>query len=265
MKKNILIFSTVLMICSLTACSQSQNDVAINGKEIACNKTVAFESSFLNAMDKQADSDFYYNVAPRFNTTITKENLHNAKTIIDILPKGATEAMKKYENVSVAVLKDGKEISEIGRNEVLNAAQIKLLQSTDYSTNIHISADCKTKNQSGKLERYDLVYYMTIVPEVAAAPENGQDVLLDYLKKNSTTERMGIEKNRLKPGKISFFITEDGVVANVNLNSTSGYDALDEKLLDLIAHMSQNWIPATNSKGEKVTQEFICFFGLEGC
>ena len=261
MKKSILIFSALLIAFSLTAFGYMNwtNPTPVKEK-ISDIKTVD------KIVNTTTDLDLFYNVAPRFFATVTKEELHNAKSIIDILPKKATKAKSAYHNTRVTILNEHNEVTEIGQSELLNIDQIKLLQSTDYSTNIRIQSDCKNKDRvNGKLYDYDLVYYMTIVPENEAVFTSGHDALIKYLKENSKETTGMIQKDFLKPGKVNFTVTKTGKIANVKLTSTSGYFSVDRALIDLIYNMPENWKPATNSKGEPVDQELIFFFGLEGC
>lgn len=259
MKKNILIFCAAFAILHLTAFSyiNPNNDKAV----ISCHKI--------------APPDLVYKVESRFMSRITKKDLLNAKSIIDILPKKATQSTEAYKNTSISILHrdnrvsiiyNNKAITELGNNSVLNAAQLKLLQSVDYSTNIRITSLCKKKNAiTGKLEEYDLVYYMTIVPEKEATVIAGHDALINYLKKNSKAATVFITEDQLKPGKVSFTVTKKGTIAKVRIMSTSGYSFIDKTLVELINNMPQKWNAATNSKGEKVDQELIFFFGQQGC
>lgn len=265
MKKNILIICVALTIFNFTACGQKQSDEPTNETETAVAKTVAFDNTFLNAVDKQLNLDLLYSVESRFMTTVSKTDLHNAKTIIDILPKEATQMMENYQGVTVGVLKNGGEIVKMGMNEVLNSDQIKLLQSTDYTSNIYITANCKQRTALGKLEDYDLVYYMSVIPEKQAEFTYGQDALIEYLKKNSRSKTTIIKQDKLQPCRINFTVTKEGKITNVKLDATSGYPSVDEALLEILNNMPQTWIPATNSKGEKVEQELIFFFGMQGC
>ena len=209
--------------------------------------------------------DLVYKVDSRFIARITKEKLNKAKSIIDILPKEGTEFMEIYENVVVTILGEADEIKALGNDEILNDKQLNLLKSADYSTDFYITANCKRRNENGELYGYDLVYYMTIIPEQEAEFAGGKEALVKYLRGNSKVVTSIITKDKLKPGRFNFTVTKAGTVENVELSSTSGYSGVDEHLVELIENMPKKWQAATNEKGEKVNQELIFFFGLEGC
>lgn len=263
MKKSILIICSVI-IFSVSAFAYMSWEDRRPVQEISCSKTVIFDSNYSDLFTP-IKLDLVYKVEPRFMTRVTKERLNNATTIIDILPKEATKRMETYQNVVVSILQDNGEVKEIGVNETLNEAQLELLQSADYSTNFYINADCQQRTEVGKLQRYALVYYMTIIPEQEAIFAGGNKALVDYLKENSKAETAIITEEKLRPGKVHFIVTKEGKITNVKLESTSGFSSVDEKLIELITDMPQNWQPATDSKGEKVDQELVFFFGLEGC
>ena len=141
MKKSTLIFCIALTTFSLTAFGYQQwNNSTIKQEATSRSKAVVFNNDFVNPLNTQADSDLFYKVDSWFIATITKEKLHNAKSIIDILPEKATKLRETYQNARVSILHDDQEITEIGESELLNPAQTKLLQSTDYSTNIRITS-----------------------------------------------------------------------------------------------------------------------------
>ena len=214
----------------------------------------------------ETDPDLLYKVESRFIHTITKEDLFRARSITDIVPKTATESVESYESVRVAVLDEEGETSKTGNSSTLSEAQLKLLRSTDYSTDFYIRANYQRKNAiTGKLEKEYLVYYMTIVPEKQAEFGDGIEAVINYLKENSKEETAIIEQDQLRPGQVSFTVTKEGDIAKVKLNATSGYTSVDETLVELITSMPGKWKPATNAKGEKVDQEFVFFFGVEGC
>ena len=53
--------------------------------------------------------------------------------------------------------------------------------------------------------------------------------------------------------------------SNVELLSTSGYDDLDAKMIELIKAMPGTWNPAENADGNNVEQSFVLIFGAMGC
>jgi len=183
MKKIILIFCAVMATLSLTAFgvinwSNTETDL----KETTTSKTTFPIVDLTNTVDKSNDLNLLYNVDSRFINTITKEDLDNAKSIIDILPEQATRKIVSYHDVKVSILgDDSKTIESIeGEGDVLNIAQLNLLKSTAYTTNIFIGAKYKIKNPYyGDLEEYELTYYISIIPEKEAKYANHPDALIE--------------------------------------------------------------------------------------
>ena len=265
MKKGILILCGVAIVSLSSFAYMNWNNSESCEAEVSCNKAVIYDSNQSDLFSLPSDLNLVYKVEPRFIARITKENLHNATSIIDILPKEATKFMETYQNVLVSILQDDGEIKEFGVNETLNEAQLKLIRSADYSTNFYINADCKQKSQVGRSYDYDLVYYMSVIPEQEAKFVGGNDALVEYLKESSKAATAIITEDKLRPGKVDFTVSKDGKITNVKLESTSGFPSVDEKLVELIENMPEKWQPATNSKGEKVDQGLVFFFGLFGC
>ena len=263
MKKNILFFCIALAILSLTAFGFMKHKNQETDQEVLPKiKTVALNNDTTN---KKATLDLVYHVDSRFIATITKEKLNKATSILDIVPKKAKDWWNtSFHTVTVAVLQEGNEISETGNNKALNTAQINLLKTTDYSTNFYINARGNSIHpETERIENY--AYYFTIIPEKEATYTRGHDALINYLKENSKGKTVIIKMNKLKPGKVSFTVSKNGLIKNVKLSSTSGYPSIDKLLIELITKIPRTWEPAENYKGEKVDQELTFFFGLMGC
>ena len=246
MKKYILVFCIVLTAIGLTA------------------------FGYVNRVDhtnyEDENLELVYNVDSRFASTITKEKLNNAKTIHDILPRCGTQARENFQNSRVSILDDNNEITEVGESEILNKDQTHLLHSVDYSDNIRVTSICSRKDiDTGQVYPDSIVYYMTVIPKKEAKYKAGQEALLTYLKESTKDHTSIIKMDQLKPGRVNFTVTKSGTISNVILDSTSGYDTVDKKLIEAISSMSEDWYPATNSKGENVDQELVFFFGLQGC
>jgi len=269
MKKSLIVIAVVISTLSLTAYSYSNFEKPKTIKQTQKNDSgVNIKFDILSSIRKNQDFDFIYNVQSRFNTTISKEKIQNAKTIIDLLPKEATENLETFTNVLVAktILVKDKDIEEWGENENLNNNQKKLLENLNYSENYYINADCVKKNTTnGTLESYRLVYYLTIVPEREAQYLMGQDALIDYLKEGSKKEASSTTKDNLKPGQINFTVSPEGLVYKVEISNSSNYEKLDEKMIELITNMPGLWKPASNFKGENIDQELVFFYGMQGC
>lgn len=266
MKKSILIVVAVLTTFSLTAFGFKFWGEEPDHKEQKCSQSNYSKRNTSKSEKKRTKTDFIYDVDHRFNTTITKENLHKARSIVDLVPMNSTQGIESFEGLKVAVITEGGEKFEMSDSSVLNSSQLSLLQATDYSTNFYIEANCMRKNSvSREVKKERFVYYITIVPEKEAEFKDGQTALLDYFKKNSKKEVAKVKMDQLKPGKVFFTITKNGKITNAKLESTSGYSSLDKKMIELITNMPGEWMSATNSKGEKIDQKLVFSYGLMGC
>ena len=197
MKKSILIICIVLTTSSLTALgyitwnSQGAVESPSLEKELTCNKSVV----------KNKKVDLYYGVSTRFIATISKEDLRNAKSIADLVPKGATDGLDSFRDMKI-VLHENKK-SEVGEGINLNSAQINLLKEADYSMDFNIEGYCKEKNpQTGEVKDYCFVYYVSVVPEKEAEYKGGKEALIKYLKESNKDKTGVIEQDKLKPGKV---------------------------------------------------------------
>ena len=157
-------------------------------------------------------------------------------------------------------------IREFGTSDVLTEAQLKLLQSFDYSTNLMIAADYQGKNkETGVLEDTHWAPYLTIVPEKQAQFSEGIEALKKYLKDNSEAARTYVIPEKLQAAKLYFTVAKNGIIKHVRLDRSSNYPKVDKKMIEPISDLSGKWIPAENHEGDKVDQELVVSFGLMGC
>ena len=268
MKKNIIIFCTVLTTLSLMAFGVIKwTDPETDQLEIKTTKVVTSDSQVKEKIKVGTFSDFIYDVGPRFGP-IKKGDLDKARSIDAFLDEEQMLAMVSLKSVSVIIIKDDKQsdIRETGYTKELTSAQLKLIHSSDYSTNFLIRMEYQQKNkETGKLEDSYSTPHMTIVPERQAVYVNGKDSLIEYLKEYSEAVRVNVESEKLKPAKLFFTVTKNGAIKNVKLDRSSNYPSLDKRMIELINEAPGYWEPAQNSKGEKVDQELVVSFGLIGC
>jgi hypothetical protein len=271
MKKNILIFSTAIATFLLTAFAFStRTNTAKNQEVSSCSQSVLSDNEAVIVSKIQAVPDLYYNVGNRWSV-MTKEGLIKAKSLSDLVPGEKNKMRDSYKNVLLAVLHNDKDVrdiktSAIGQSKILNAAQLALLRSCDYSTNLRITALSQVKDvNTGMFEDDSLVYYMTIIPETEAVFEGGFNALIEYLRESSKDRVAIIEEDKVQPGKVFFTVTKNGTIENIKLVATSGYPSVDKELVRIVTRMPEKWNPALNSEGEKVDQEFVFSFGSMGC
>lgn len=247
MIKTILITFTALITFSLTAFSC----ININATEKETEEIVTGEPP-----------SFVYDIDSRFIANISKEDISNAKTIIDLIPENAGWENFDFKQVTIRVMPDENTNYAKGESKVLNLDQIKLLKTIDYSTNFIVDTYINEESKSGS-NHYP--YYITVIPEKEANYIGGKKVAINYLKENSASTITKIDEDKLKAGKVCFIISKTGSIKNVNLESTSGYPTVDNKMLELINNMPGIWIPATNENGENLEQELVFSFGKMGC
>ena len=268
MKNSIIIFSIVTTALSLMAFGRINTDESITNQVVTSNNNcLATDKHITEDIKDKTYSDFFYDMSPRFSP-IKKSDLDNAKSIVDFLPKDQTQPVVSYKSVSVIIIIDDRQtnIREIGYSDVLTDNQIKLLRSSEYSTNFMIRAEYLEMNkETRKLENRHFSTYLTIVPDIQAEYEGGKDAFLSYLRKNNKENTANLDEEKLQAAKLYYTVTSNGEVTNIKLDRTSGNKEIDKTMIDLITKAPGKWEPAKNSKGEKVDQELVISFGMVGC
>ena len=268
MKKSFLLSFFALIVLSLTAFSfvswNRTHTVRVPmqdpGKDSVCRKDLSY---FLGPV---LEPEMFFDVSTRFNATVSKDKLHQAASILDIIPTEGTQGLENFHTVSVSVIRNGKDVTENGHGDALNAAQLELLRTVDHSTNIHINSLCMQRNpNTGELQNYDVVYYITVTPQKQAQYLGGREALIDLLKTGIAGKTYVIASDKLESGQINFTVSAKGTVEHVRLASSCGYATIDEALLEQVRNMPLRWTPATDASEKAVDQELVFFFGTQGC
>ncbi|MCP9769788.1 hypothetical protein EGI22_17930 [Lacihabitans sp. LS3-19] len=266
MKKNIIIFSTLIAFISISAFTYKKWNSTQN---FDLNPQNPQNSVFFDKyLFKTLDNAIYYNVESRFKLTVSKDKLSNPTTFLDTFSKIANESSENISSTSIAKLKEDMLPfkSEDAENNSLNESQIKLLKSLDYQDNVLLKILIKKENpNTGKNVTRLLTHYLTIVPEKVAEYSLGKEAFIDFIRKNTVSETQNIKKDKIGSGRISFVVKEDGEIANLKIDNESKLKTLDDKLLKLLNNSPGKWNPARNALGEPVAQELIFFFGNQGC
>ena len=267
MKKRITNTSVLVALVSITiGCTGQPGSKPLGEAPVTQAAIIPFHTglSYLS----EAPTEIAYDVDTRFILTVTKEKLHAAKTIYDIVPAHPKQGILSYSSVSIRIIEDEKQsdIVEIGDRPELTAAQVALLRSLDYSSNFVIRVDIRGQNgEAGQAPWTYATPHVTIVPEKQAVNSGGKEAMIAHVKKGTSGFGYMVDAKTLRSGKITFTVTQAGTLSDVRLTSSSGYRDLDERVMELVNTLPGSWEPATNAAGEKVEQEFVFSFGTVGC
>ena len=268
MKKNIIIYGAVLTVIGIIAYGfMIRNNAETDSLEALVSENIISNTQVIEKIEKKIFEDFIYDVGPRFSP-IKKETIDKATAIDDFFDEEQMQRIVNLTSTSVILFIDNKQsdIRATGDSFKLNEAQLKLLQSSNYSTNLIVRVDYQTiGEENGKLIDDYSTPHLTIVPQKQASYLFGKDAIKYYLKENSKEARIGVDPDKLKPAKLFFTVTKKGTIENIHLDSSSNYPVVDKKMIEIISNLPGEWEPAENTKGEKVDQELVVSFGLMGC
>ncbi|WP_435413206.1 energy transducer TonB [Psychroserpens mesophilus] len=212
-------------------------------------------------------SDFIYDIGPRFGP-ITKSEIGKITSIEAFLEDEVIQNMANLKSTSVILVVDDEEshIRAYGNSRDFTEAQLDILRNFDYSSSFVMRVDFTEKDKaSGQLINNYRSPYHTIVPEEQARYSEGKESLKLFLKDQIQSELIGVNPEKLKPAKLYFTISENGILKNIRLDRDSGYPEVDKKMIELMSELPGTWSPAKNSNGEPVNQELVVSFGLMGC
>lgn len=266
MNKRTIAFCTVLALASLSIFSFIKSSETVL-KKVAFVNTEAVDTNAIETTPKKVYSDFFYDMGPRFRP-IKKSKVESAKLVTDFLSKEEIAKIEAYSSVEVILIINDVQsnIRHRGITAELTKAQLDVLQSADYSTNFLVRADFSEKTSGlGGLQFNYASPHFTVVPEKQAAYLLGKEALIEYFNFHNKKNTANLDEDKLKPAKLYFTVTKSGEIDHINLDRTSGYPSIDNKMIELLKNTAGKWQPAENIKGEKVDQELVVSFGMVGC
>ncbi len=93
----------------------------------------------------------------------------------------------------------------------------------------------------------------------------GRDTFIEYLKEGNKKNSYNIDFKKLQLAKLQFTVSKTGIVENIKLHNSSGYEKIDKGVIELLKNAPGLWTPAKNDEGENVVQELVISFGMGGC
>lgn len=230
------------------------------------NSSKANKEKGTETKSAEPEIEFFYDIHALHHSTITKVKLLQAKTLEDLIPEDVYEGNTDFREIRIGLFPRKGDRSELGDSELFTQGQLALLKTAEYSNHIFIEAFCKRINEeTDQLVDKCFVDYMTVVPETQAKFKNGNAALLKYLKEKGDHLLNKVDSKKLTIGRTSFTITKDGTVENVRFESTSGFENIDNAMIDLISNLPGDWIPAKDSNGNATEQELVYVYTVAGC
>jgi TonB family protein len=209
--------------------------------------------------------DLRFEVRGKYLRPVKKEKLGEAKFIGDFISGYPKNWLSDYISVEILTTCNGKAMKAMSSNDVLSIEQKNILNAADYSTDIVININYRSKNAgTDKIENREMNILVAIIPELEAKYVGGYEQLAKYLRKNVINKISETTSKEFQHGVVGFTVNDQGDTVNAKVVETSGDLKTDKLLVDAINKMPK-WKPAENSKGIKVKQEFEFSVGNSGC
>jgi TonB family protein len=235
--------------------------------------------------DKFSTVKYLSEIMPGFIQNVTvpykdRIELNDRMKIVEaqnyVYPSGISHKEKyeeviDYISVEMKIISNGKSIQMNGEGDVLSQEQKEFLMTADYGSDLKIKVrfiykDWACQDMVQKKKVMEGEYTATVIPEKEAEFPCGIIGMNGYIQQEITDILINknIRVDRVN-AIVSFCITEQGKVTNVQMERSSENAVVDEQILDAVKHMP-DWKPATDKNGNKVTQDFKIPFGVgEGC
>jgi len=261
MKTRVIIISILIAAIGFTAFGflnkqQAAKVVNLDIKETSLKVDKAEIVDFSNAKKPMNNPNLSYLVKGRYSRPITIEKIQKAKLVSDLIEGYPNNWITAYISVEISSSCKKVKVNAVSLNDVLNTEQKSMLNNADVGTDIVISVKYNTKNGiTDVLEKSEMNVSLTVIPEIEATYIGGYKDMIAYLKENSNAKIAAITTKQIQFTSINFTINKNGKADNVMLIKASGIAAVDELLIESITNMPK-WIPAKNSKGDVVEQEF---------
>lgn len=218
---------------------------------------------FQNAAHGQLSSDFNFQFDVNRiheSLSLSKTHIETATEITDLNQYFKPDYVRDYKHISISAKIDGKKRSETSPTKSLTDNQKELLMSADANTDIQVSITYLPENNLKNNELKNFEYSFKIYPEQEAHFGGGQKMLHKYLDEKAFQQLTKEDFKIYQLTVLTFGITSDGKVVDVDVMTSSGNDSIDQLLTDALCQMP-DWIPAQYANGHKIRQEFALTAG----
>jgi TonB family protein len=233
----------------------------------AINKTILDKANFIHEIMPEFSKYFVlpFNEQARFD-----------KQLITIYPQGSIypqdnfKYLISYVSVDISTICNGKVLSSQNSNDILTSEQKTILVLAEPGTDIKIKIKFRFNNEAidhtsavDKIKEGE--YVVTVIPQTEAEYPGGFKQFTEYFMENVFNKIPGqLATERIQQAILKFTVNEEGQIVDARMTKTSTDPEIDEIILEATNKMPK-WMPAQNSKGLKIKQEFSIPLGGGGC
>jgi TonB family protein len=253
---NTIKITFLLVLLSSTAFSQDS----------VFNSPVSYRSTAANgSSETDIKRQVWFEVRGAHGQPVTKATLSKAAKLNDVCQGYPTNWLKDYVSAEIISTVNGKKMKASSSNEILTPEQKNILASSDLGAEVLLTVKYKTQNSAnGKTEIRTMSFAVTIVPDVEASFKGGDSQLKSYFKNAVINKIPTAIQSKLNQSRVKFTINEIGEIINARVTESTGDQETDRMMLDGVNKMP-NWMPAHNSNGIKVKQDFEFIVANQGC
>ncbi len=231
------------------------------------NTVVRFLSGFLIYLisTPSFSQELDYRVQGNYDKSVKLKQALSARTISDLCPGYPAKWVTHYASTNISIKSEGKTIQVSGRNDTLNAEQIRIINQTGLGSEIGIEVKFMSENPvTHVISVKPININLTVIPETEAEFAEGYLKMSSYLFEKAIKKITPDDPKTFQRSKLIFTVNEDGSISDVKIRVTSGIPETDRLMMDAIREMPK-WKPAVDLKGNHVKQEFLLLVGNGGC
>jgi len=208
--------------------------------------------------------EVYFDVAPVFSRTVNDDQLASAEMLSDIYEGYPSSWIHNYVSTIIVIDYQDARTTIMGRGEALNRAQKEAISDAPIGSQVSIQVLHKDSDES-KDSPQEIKFITTVVPSQQATFGQGQDDLLDYMRKQAMDAIYQNPSASFDQAIISFIVDKKGKVLNPKVEESSRNTFIDKLLLNSIKVMP-DWSPAKDKDGRAITQRLELRIGNSlGC
>jgi hypothetical protein len=201
--------------------------------------------------------------------SITKENLKEAHSLIDINTRFKSSWVRAYISVEILTTHKGNIRKALSKSDILSQEQKDNMNRADVNTDISVNIQYMPENTLTHNDIKEINFTFSVDPDSEATFHGGKQKLTQYLKEKAIDKIPDGSFKNYDLIAIKFTISEEGEIINAHVYGseyqTSPTEKIDQLLLETIRNMPC-WKPAEYSNGTKVKQEFVFIVGnMENC